>query len=116
MTALLSRIGKQYVDNAKKELQSDIIRLALGVTSLAVMALFAVHAVIFAHVLVVLALVWLGLPPPAAAGVVFFVDLCVVGFMALMARLLLFRPLLPRTRKQVTDAWAFIVGPADEDG
>ncbi len=107
---LLTRVAGQYVTNAKKELESDITRLAIGVGFVFISAVFGVHTVIVAHVALVVGISELGAPLWAVVTGLFLVDVMVFFFCLLMARLLLWRPLLPRTRKQVGEAWRFLVG------
>jgi hypothetical protein len=107
---LVTRVASQYVTNAKKELESDVVRLAIGVGFVFISAVFGVHTVIVAHVAIVVGISELGAPLWAVVTGLFLVDLMVFLFCLLMARILLWRPLLPRTRKQVAEAWRFLVG------
>lgn len=110
LLALLRKIAQRQVDSAKAELRGDVQRLLMGVVALGMMGLFSIHAVIFAHVLLVVGLYSLGLPLWGVVGAVFFGDVGVVLLAAIAARFLLLRPLLPRTRKQLGDAWTLLVG------
>jgi hypothetical protein len=107
---LVTRVAGQYVTNAKKELESDIVRLAVGAGFVFISAVFGVHTVIVAHVAIVVGISELGAPLWAVVIGLLLVDVMVFFFCLLMARLLLWRPLLPRTRKQVGEAWRFLVG------
>lgn len=107
---LVTRVLKQYVDNAKRELKSDVVRLFIGVAFLLFGGVLSVHMVIFAHITLVVVLDTLGVPLWAVVGGVFLLDAAAVLFCLLAARFLLFRPILPRTRKQVAEAWHFLVG------
>jgi hypothetical protein len=107
---LVTRVANQYITNAKKELESDIVRLATGLGFVFISAVFGVHTVVVAHVAIVVGISELGAPLWAVVTGLFLVDVMVFFFCVLMARLLLWRPLLPRTRKQVSEAWRFLVG------
>lgn len=107
---LVTRVAGQYVTNAKKELESDIVRLMMGMGFIFVGAVFGVHTVIVAHVAILVGISALGAPLWAVVLGLLLVDLFVFLFCLLMARLMLWRPLLPRTRKQIGEAWRFLVG------
>ena len=107
---LSARVANRYVDNAKAEAKGDVLRIAIGIMFMGLSGVLAVHTVVFAHVAFIVAVHALGAPLWAVVGVVVLSDACLMMACALIARILLWQPLLPRTRRQIAEAWHFLVG------
>lgn len=106
-----AEVGQKYVDQAKAEIQRDIVRIAASVMMLFLAAALSLHGVFFVHALFVSILVELGLRWFEVFGVAVLFDFGSVLVLLLLARSGLLRPLLPQTRKRLQTLVAFLTEP-----
>ncbi len=98
---LLTARLRRLTDSARDEAAQDLKRLATGLVALFVMGVLLVHALAFAHGVVVVALVGVGLPLLQVLAGILGVDVLLALVAAVLGRSLLTRPILTQTREEL---------------
>lgn len=99
----LTGVLEKYAQEAKDEAYREVRRFVIGLLALMMSMVFLLHAAAMAHATVIATAVQLGAPLYLVlAGIVAF-DVTMVLFGLLVARISIWRPLLPRTRKNLAE-------------
>lgn len=94
---------EKYAAEARDEAYREVRRLIFGFASLILTFVFLLHAAAFGHALAVATAVHFGAPLPVVFGVVVAFDVGMALFGMLSAWLAIWRPILPRTRKNLAE-------------
>lgn len=95
------RLLERYATEARREASRDLRRLSVAVGGLALAGTLTVHAITFAHALLVLLLVDAGLRPTDVVVGVLLMDAAGAVLLFVSASWMLARPILPTTRARV---------------
>jgi len=104
---------EKYAQEAKDEAFREVRRFIVGLFALMMSMVFMLHAAAMAHATVIASAVQLGAPLYAVLAGILAFDVMMVLFGLLMARLAIWRPLLPRTRRnfaEVSKVYKLVVG------
>lgn len=99
----LTGVLEKYAKEARDEAKGEVRRVIVGAMALVLTGVFMLHAAAFGHAAAVATAVHFGAPLHLVLAAVLGVDLCMAMFGLLVARIALWRPILPRTRRNVAE-------------
>lgn len=94
---------EKYAAEARDEAWREVRRLVVGFIALVFMGVFMLHAAAFGHAAAVAIAVHFGAPLPYVLGAVVVFDASMALFALFVAWMMLWRPILPRTRKNIAE-------------
>jgi hypothetical protein len=98
-----SGVLEKYAAEAKAEAYGEVRRVIIGLVAMVMSFVFLLHAAAFGHAAAVATAVYFGAPLHLVLAGVLVFDLTMAMFGLLVARLSIWRPLLPRTRKNLAE-------------